>query len=87
MLQTKIGDVSPKGQILIPVAMRRAFGIKTDGKVYIMPQSHTGQIIIESIKKKDPIEAAFGMIADIDPDRSWTKELVEERRAEVARGK
>lgn len=70
-------DVSNKGQILIPSAMRKALGIKPKGKVILYPFKEDKQLVIEPMDK-DPIEAACGML--VDGSKSlWSKELIQER--------
>jgi len=70
-------DVSNKGQILIPVAVRKAFGIKPKGKVFLYPLKDDKTVLIEPVEE-DAIEAACGMFAD-NSKRSWSDELLKER--------
>ncbi len=74
--------VSNKGQILIPVELRRAFNIKPSGHVVAYPINEE-KIIIEAVDK-DPINAACGLLAD-SSKKSWSKELVSERQKEKQR--
>ncbi|OGM69673.1 hypothetical protein A2975_01000 [Candidatus Woesebacteria bacterium RIFCSPLOWO2_01_FULL_44_14] len=84
MLLPRIVDVSDKGQILIPVDMRRAFGIKPKSWVYIVPDKKKKKLAVEPIGK-DLIGHLRGILADVDPGRSWAQELVEERRRDLIR--
>lgn len=74
-------DVSPKGQVLIPVFMRRALGIKPKGRVVLLPEVEAKRLIIEPVKE-DPIEAVCGLFAAKDSE-SWTDELLKERKKDL----
>lgn len=84
MLFPKIVDVSEKGQIVIPAGMRQALGIKAKGKVYVVPDKKKKKLVIKPMEGKDIIEAAHGMLASGD-GKSWTRELLEERRRDLIR--
>lgn len=70
-------NVSNKGQILIPVDVRKAMGIKPNGKVLLYPLVNNKSVLIEPIKE-DTIEAACGMLAN-GSKKSWSEELIKER--------
>lgn len=74
-------DVSNKGQILIPAAIRKALGIKPKGKVLLYPLKKDRKAFIESLDK-DPIEAACGILADARKEL-WSEELIKERKEEL----
>lgn len=82
MLLPQIVDVSEKGQILIPVAMRKALGIRPKGKVFLYPKMEEGKVIIAPMKKDDIIESAYGMLAR-DDGKKWTDELLKEKRRDL----
>lgn len=84
MLIPRIVDVSEKGQILIPVALRRHFGVKPKGKVYLLPDEKEKAIKIKPIKK-NIVDELCGILADVDKGHSWTQELAEERRRDLIR--
>lgn len=84
MLLPKIVDVSPKGQILIPVDLRKFFGIRPGGKVIIYPRQEKEEITIKPLKEENVIKAAYGMLAAKD-GRKWTKELIKERKRDLTR--
>ncbi len=71
--------VSNKGQILIPVQLRKAFNIKPSGYVVAYPTNEE-KLIIEAVDE-NPINAACGLLAD-KSEKSWSKELVSEREKE-----
>lgn len=83
MLFPQILDVSDKGEILIPVKIREALGIKPKGKVFLYPQIEEKKAEIESCPE-NIIEATYGMLASKD-GRLWTKELLEERKRDLKR--
>lgn len=70
-------EVSNKGQILIPSAIRKALGIRPMGKVLLYPMIKDKKAFLEPLTK-DPIEAACGMFANNDKE-SWSEELLQER--------
>ena len=70
---------SAKGQVVIPLAIRKKIGLRPGCDVFVR---HAGdrKVIIEPVPD-DPIEAACGML---QADFSWTQALLEERRLERA---
>lgn len=84
MLFPQIVDISDKGQLLIPVDIRRSFGFLPKGKAYLIPDEAQKKLVIKPMKK-NIVEELSGKFADIEPGRSWTKELVEERRRDAIR--
>jgi len=82
MLFPKVVDVSKKGQILIPVGMRKALGFRPKGKVFLLPFEEEDKIEVKPIKKS-LVEELCGVFAGVDKKSSWTKELLEERRRDL----
>lgn len=82
MLWPQIVDVSDKGQVLIPVDIRRALGIKSRGQVLAVPDKKRRKLVISAIKGENIVEATYGMLASQD-GRSWTSELLEEREQDL----
>lgn len=85
MLYPKIVGVSEKGQIVIPAEMRKALGIKPKGKVFVVPDKKGGKLEVKPIGGRDILEHLHGIFADVDKGRSWTKELLEERKRDLIR--
>lgn len=52
-------NVSPKGQVTVPAAMRKALGIKPGGKVRFVRKGK--QVLIEAYEEP-PISSLFGII-------------------------
>ena len=84
MLFPQIVDISDKGQMVIPVDMRRFLGIKPKGKVFVRPDEVEKKLTVTPIKEDNIIEATYGMLASND-GKSWTRELVEERKRDLTR--
>ncbi|OGK08523.1 hypothetical protein A2767_05495 [Candidatus Roizmanbacteria bacterium RIFCSPHIGHO2_01_FULL_35_10] len=85
MLLPQIVDVSEKGQILIPVAIRKALGIRPKGKVFLYPKVEEKKMLLEPLEGNDIIESTFGMLAkDKSRGKSMTQKLLEERRRDLA---
>ena len=70
-------QVSAKGQILIPKAIREKYGVKPGSNVHILEEP--GSIIIKSAPE-DPIAAACGFL---EGDFSLTDDLIKEHRKEL----
>ena len=70
-------QVSPKGQVLIPKAIREKYGVKPGAQVHILEEPD--RIIIKPAPE-DPIEAACGFL---EGDFSLTDDLMEEHRKEL----
>lgn len=85
MLFPKIIDVSDKGQILIPVDLREAFGIKPKGKVLVLPDVKNKKIELKQILSNDIIETTFGMLKRKKGGKSMSKKLLEDRKQDFAR--
>lgn len=85
MLLPTIVDVSPKGQILIPAAIRKALGVKPNGKVFVAPDLEKKKIIIEVLEGEDIIDFAYGMLKRKKGEKSMTRELLEERKTDLKR--
>lgn len=84
MLFPQVVDISDKGQLLIPVDFRRSLGIKPKGKVFVWPDEKEKKLTIRPLRKENIVEATYGMLASND-GKSWTQELVEERRRDLIR--
>ncbi|MBW1801400.1 MAG: AbrB/MazE/SpoVT family DNA-binding domain-containing protein [Deltaproteobacteria bacterium] len=73
----EVVNVSPKGQILIPKALREKHGVRPGSKVQII-ESQNGLFVKPA--PEDPIEAACGFLKG---DFSLTKDLMNEHRKEL----
>ena len=71
--------VSPKGQILIPKAIREKYGVKPGSCVQLLEKSDS---IVVKPAPEDPIASASGFL---DGDFSLTEDLIEEHQKELAR--
>jgi AbrB family looped-hinge helix DNA binding protein len=69
-------QVSPKGQVLIPKAIREKYGVKPGSNVHILEEP--GSIIIKPAPE-DPIAEACGFL---EGDFSLTDDLIKEHRKE-----
>lgn len=74
-----IAKVSEKGQIVIPSALRKKYGIKPKGEVFVTEMN--GKIVIVPLLR-DPVKEARGILKG---GRSLTQALLEERRKELER--
>ena len=74
-----ITKVSEKGQIVIPSALRKKYGIKPKSEVLIGDLN--GKIVIVPVLK-DPVKEARGILKG---GRSLTQALLEERQKELER--
>lgn len=72
----RIVRASTKGQVVIPVDMRRRKGIK--GGTYVGVTETDDEIVLRRLSD-DLVDAAYGMFADLGP---LTPGLEEERRRE-----
>lgn len=70
-------QVSPKGQVLIPKAIREKYGVKPGSNVHILEEP--GSIIIKPAPE-DPIAAACGFLKG---DFSLTDDLIKEHKKEL----
>lgn len=70
-------QVSPKGQILIPKAIREKYGVKPGSNVYILEEPDS---IIVKPAPEDPIAAACGFL---EGDFSLTDDLLKEHKKEL----
>lgn len=71
-------QVSPKGQILIPKAIRKKYGVKPGSRVQLLEKPDG---ILVKPAPEDPIAAACGFL---EGDFSLTNDLIEEHRKEPA---
>ena len=72
-----VTQVSPKGQILIPKAIREKYGVKPGSKVQILEKS--GDLVIKPAPE-DPIAEACGFL---EGNFSLTEELRKEHKKEL----
>ena len=70
-------QVSPKGQVLIPKAIREKYGVKPGSNVYIIEEPDS---ILIKPAPEDPIASACGFLKG---DFSLTDDLIEEHRKEL----
>ena len=75
MKQTK---VLAKGQIVIPAALRKKYGIQPGAEVQIFEY---GNMIYLVPPSKDPVEQAMGCLP---PTPSLSKQLLEERKKDFS---
>ena len=68
-----------KGQVLIPVALRKKYHIRKGSKLAILDRE--GEIVMKPLQK-DPIHEGLGLYKG---GRSALKELIKDRRAEAKR--
>ncbi|MBI2939303.1 MAG: AbrB/MazE/SpoVT family DNA-binding domain-containing protein [Chloroflexi bacterium] len=73
--------VSAKGWIVIPKELREKYGLTPGRQVEIV--DYAGVLSIVPVSD-DPIDALYGMFADLGGP-SWTEELLKERREEFER--
>jgi AbrB family looped-hinge helix DNA binding protein len=76
---TMRAKVSSKGWVVIPVTLRRRYGLKPGMMVEFQEE---GDKIILIPEIQDPIEALYGKLAE---QSSLTKALLEERAQELER--
>ena len=81
MLQPIIMDVSSKGAVVIPVKLRKYFGIEPKGKVMFVPKPDKNTMELVKIEK-DPIEYLCGFLKG-KTNKSWVKELLEDRKKDL----
>jgi AbrB family looped-hinge helix DNA binding protein len=70
-----------KGQVIIPVKLRKKFNIKKGTRIAI--EEGQGRVILLKPLPDDPIEASRGMLKG---KTSLTKALLKDRREEAKRG-
>lgn len=68
-----------QGRLVIPAAIRRALGYEEGDELvaYVMD----GQLIIST--QESILDTLQGLVADVEPGRSWVDELIAERREEA----
>ena len=76
-----ISKATIKGQVIIPVELRKKFNIKKGTRISI--EEGQGQVILLRPLPDDPIEASRGMLKG---KTSLTKALLKDRREEAKRG-
>jgi AbrB family looped-hinge helix DNA binding protein len=76
-----ISKATVKGQVLIPVELRKKFNIKKGTRIAI--SEGQGNVIVLKPVPDDPIEASRGMLRG---KKSLTKALLQDRREEARRG-
>lgn len=81
MLQPVIMNVSSKGAVVIPAKLRKAFGIKPNGKVMVIPNVKEAKLEVNAIQS-DAIKSLEGFLVG-KTKRSLTKILLEERKKDL----
>ena len=71
--------VTSKGQLVVPSAIRRRFGIKPGTRINFVPE---GDRIIFQPVTREYIESFCGIFKQKPGEKSVVQELLEERRAE-----
>jgi AbrB family looped-hinge helix DNA binding protein len=61
-----LSSVSPKGQVTLPIEIRRKLGLKPKDKVAFLLEGQTVKIIPAS-----PLEESYQAIPALEPPRSW----------------
>jgi len=75
MMTTKLSE---KGQIVIPVELRRKYALNSGSRVELMDIG--GEIVIVPLTIKDPIESARGLIKGGRSTRQLLKAIRREER-------
>ncbi len=70
-------QVSQKGQVLIPKAIREKYGVKPGSNVHILEEPDS---IVVKPAPEDPIAAACGFL---EGDFSFTDDLIKEHQKEL----
>ena len=73
-----IAEATLKGQIVIPVELRRKYHIEKGSKLAVI--DHDGEIILKPLHK-NPIEQGLGFLKKY-PGSSALKELLKDRKRE-----
>lgn len=76
-----ISKATIKGQVIIPVELRKKFNIKKGTRIAIVEGA--GNVILLKPLPDDPIEASRGILKG---KTSLTKALIKDRREEAKRG-
>ncbi len=79
-----IVDISEKGQILIPVHVRKALGFKPKGKAYLIADPIKQTLTVQALQR-DIIDELCGKFVDREKSASWTAELEKERKKQLQR--
>ena len=78
-MKTDISKVTRKGQVTIPVRLRRAFGLEEGSRIHFLDDGK--RIIIEPVI--EDVEAAFGLIkTDKSVSSREIKEAIRKRSRE-----
>ncbi len=73
--------ISSKGQVVIPVEIRRRYKLKGRMRVEFVDTGH-GIMIVPEVNKKDAFEKSFGMLKGVMTMDEFLKDRREERRKE-----
>lgn len=68
----KITQISPKGQITIPVQLRKLLQIQETSQVLIWPKVDTNQLLIKPVEQMDLSELRGSVKAKKKPE-DWTQ--------------
>ena len=67
---------------MLPARLRKSLGIKT-GEALLLTVEKNGAMRLS--RRRQRLDAARGMFAEISPERILSQELIQERRQEVRR--
>lgn len=81
MIYPTIADISNKGQVLIPSALRKALGFRQQGKIMIIPNLHDQTLTLKPVKATDIVLAGHGLLSSPD-SKAWSKDLLADRQAD-----
>ena len=74
-------DISNKGQLLIPSALRKAFGFQPQGKVMVFPNLHDQTLTLKPVTSIDIVTAGHGLLSSSD-GKTWSKDLLADRKSD-----
>lgn len=74
--------VGARGRVVLPAALREQLGLK-EGDRLVLTVQPDGSVKLVSLR--EAVRGLEGIYAHLDPGRSWSDELVQERREEARR--
>src|SRR5947208_10583632 len=82
LMKEMLSSVSPKGQVTLPIEIRRSLGIKPKDKVSFQLKGRK----VEIVPAPSPLERSYQAIPALKPPRSWKEieRLAAEESAEAA---